>query len=437
MKLYPYQQEGVGFLAARRRALLADEMGLGKSAQAIVACDKRKAQRVLVICPASLRENWRREFSRFQTESRPICQPDVVAADESAVMVTSYDKALRNVQTWRAHQYDALILDEAHYLKTKGAKRTQAIFGKKCDGKGGIIERAKACYALTGTPMPNHPAELWPMLRAMAPSRIQLVNGRPAAYWPFVNKFCKTFDNGFGIQITGAKNVPELRDRLEVFALRRRKSEVLTSLPPLQIETLPLTNKQALKALKSIERGDEVSAITAALEEGGEALYRMAPHVASLRRLTGEAKAPAVIEWIAEWFAGGGGKLVVFAHHIDVIGRLGQALGEFNPSIVTGACSPGGRQGDIDSFQEDPRTRLFIGQIQAAGVGLTLTASSDVLFAESSWVPTENEQAAMRIHRIGQRNACTVRFATLAGSLDERIQQVAARKLADIKRLFD
>jgi SWI/SNF-related matrix-associated actin-dependent regulator 1 of chromatin subfamily A len=170
-------------------------------------------------------------------------------------------------------------------------------------------------------------------------------------------------------------------------------------------------------------------------DEGLDGLKAMGPHVAQLRRLTGLAKVPAAIEWIKEWFEGGGGKLVVFAHHRDVLAALYNAFGDC-AAMVTGGTTADVRQAEIDEFQNSPKCKIFIGQIQAAGTGLTLTASSDVLFVESSWVPAENEQAAARIHRIGQRNACTVRFAMLAGSIDEDIQKAVVRKTSDIARLF-
>jgi SWI/SNF-related matrix-associated actin-dependent regulator 1 of chromatin subfamily A len=167
-------------------------------------------------------------------------------------------------------------------------------------------------------------------------------------------------------------------------------------------------------------------------------LREIAPHVAQLRRLTGLAKVKSCVDWIEDFIEGGGGKLVVFAHHRDVIDGVNKALAAQGTYVlaITGDTPSADRQTYIDAFQ-DGAAQVFIGQIQAAGTGITLTAASDALFVESSWVPAENEQAAMRIHRIGQRNACLVRFAALAGSIDEDIQRAVMRKTADIKKLFD
>ncbi len=420
MQLFPYQIEGAKFLATAKRALLADDMGLGKSAQAIEACKlvgARKTRCVLVVCPASLVENWRREFAKF-SDITPI--------------VVSYNKA-DTLQTTAPDddQWDVLILDEAHYLKSPKAKRTKAIFGAKCDGVGGLVSRAAHVFCLTGTPTPNNPSELWPMLRAVMPGAVgrEHMAGKPHTFWTFVEKYCVTQDTGFGIKIVRGKNLGELKERISPFVLRRKKDEVLKDLPPIRFDTLALEGKWPK------EYDAESWTIAKALDNDGVAgLKALAPHVAQLRRVTGMAKTPAAIEWIKEQFEGGLQKLVVFAHHRAVIDAIHV---EFPGSaIVDGSMSGEARQIHVDRFQRPDGPRLFIGQIQAAGTGLTLTAASDVLFVESSWVPAENEQAAMRVHRIGQRNACLIRFAMLAGSIDEQIQKAVMRKTADISRLF-
>jgi SWI/SNF-related matrix-associated actin-dependent regulator 1 of chromatin subfamily A len=209
----------------------------------------------------------------------------------------------------------------------------------------------------------------------------------------------------------------------------------MKNLPPIRFDTLPLTSEAAVRAIKHIDKSGEIEKVEAALREGPEALAKIAPHVATLRRVTGLAKAPLVAEWVKDWLEAGGSKIVIFAHHRDVIKHLQDAL-EDVAVVLTGDMGVWPRQAAVDAFQTDPVAKVFIGQIQAAGTGITLTAASDVLFAESSWVPAENSQAAMRVHRIGQKNACLVRFATLAGSIDERIQAVVSRKMFDIAQLF-
>lgn len=421
MQLYPYQADGAAWLAAQRKALLADEPGLGKTPQAIIAARHLNAEAVVVLCPASVVENWKREFARFW--------PGFTGA-----VVRSYDYAVRNGID--VPEFDVLILDESHFLKSKDAKRTKLVYGVRCDGVGGLVERAKAVFALTGTPSPNTPHELWPMLRALAPETIQ-INGRAAAYWTFVDRFCRTEENYLGhVQIKGGKNLADLKSRIAPFVKRRRKDDVLPDLPSLSVATLALHHDTSDSALGST---GELRAIRNALDSGGlGALAELAPHVAQLRRATGLAKIGPAARWVIDQLDGGLGKLVIFAHHRDVIVGLAGALrgADIRTVWIDGSVPREDRQEAVDRFQSDPQTRVFIGQITAAGTGITLTAASDLLFVESSWVPAENEQAAMRIHRIGQRNACLVRFATLAGSIDERIMNACARKMKDITELF-
>lgn len=410
LDLFPYQKEGAAFLASKRTALLADEPGLGKSGQAITAAKALKAKSVVVICPASVTANWSNEFRKFW--------PGFDGA-----IIRSYDMVVRHGVPFT--EFDVLIIDEAHFCKSKDAKRTQAIFGKRCDGIGGLVERANHIFCLTGTPSPNHPAELWPMLRALAPELIQH-HGRTMAFWTFVAQFCRTEENWLGhIQIKGGKNLDRLKKTIAPFVLRRKKTDVLRDLPPIRFETLPLAGGSA-------DRGhsDEVRVILAALERDGvDGLASIAPHVAQLRRATGLAKVGPAGKWILDQLDGGVDKLVVFAQHRDVLTQLRDV---YPGAVMISGETPQKDRGElVDMFQRDPAVRLFCGQLQAAGTGITLTAASDLLFVESSWVHAENEQAAMRIHRIGQNRACLVRFATLAGSIDERIQAACARKMRD------
>ncbi len=420
--LFPYQVEGARFLATAptKGRLLADEPGLGKTAQAIAACDALEARDrcVLVICPASVRENWKREFARFSTRG-------------TTPIVTSYDAASRGAlctEVPPGEKWDVLILDEAHYLKNRDAKRTKAIFGP-----GGLAERADYVLLLTGTPTPNHPAELWPALHALAPETILGKNGKPLPYHAFVSKYCKTRDNGFGIEIVGGKNLPELRERVAPFVLRRKKADVLKDLPPIRFAELPLSSEFKMPP----DVAALVPEVEAALEKDGvDGLKAIAQHVASLRRITGLAKVGPASAWIRDALDGGIEKLVVFAYHREVLQALcvDAARHNIGYACITGATTD--RQSEVDRFKNSGVCRVFFGQITAAGTGINLTSASHLVLLEQSWVPSDNEQAVMRIHRIGQNRACLVRVASLAGSIDERISRAVIRKLETLNALW-
>ena len=421
----PYQAEGASFLASRKAALLADDPGLGKSKQAIDACDIVRALRVLVICPASVVENWRREIAAYRT------------GDWSA-FVTSYDRAAgADYRRLLAEEWDVLVLDEAHYLKNLTAKRTNAVYGKEAKmAADALAARAAQVWLLTGTPMPNNPSELYSHLRALHVDAIRSERtGLPWTFFQFVHAYCLLRSNGFGDQIVGSKNEAKLNARLDGFMLRRRKADVLPQLPPLRFSELWMDGR-----LDGID-GEEAALVRATLDsEGVEGLKRLAANgsVSTLRRLTGMAKAEPAAAWVSDWLDStpADRKIVVFAHHKIVIDTLYDRL-HARAVRVDGSMKQGERQRSVDRLQKDPLVRVFIGQLTAAGTGITLTAASDLLFVESSFVPAEMQQAAMRIHRIGQAEPCLVRFAMIAGSIDEVVQRAIMRKIQSITRIVD
>lgn len=419
MNLYPFQVEGAAFLAERKVALLADEPGLGKTVQAIQAVNEiaRGFDRVVhvdVVCPASVCESWRRHVVIFASIEAP-----------SQWYIESYDMAVKQSHVPRLTP-DVVILDEAHYLKNRRAKRTTTIYGPKCDRVGGLVGSVPYVFLLTGTPVPNNPSELWPHMRALFPGSIPSKRvPRPMNYFEFENHFCKVKTDVWGHRhIEGGKNLTELRLRLSLHTLRRMKVDVMPDLPPVQFSLLPLTVSQAdVRRIADEAHGYDANAAT-----------EPAP---TLRRFTGLAKVEPIGEWVRDWFASGGGKLVLFAYHREVIQGISDSIGVSIPHVIlTGETSPSSRANVFDVFQNDPECKLFIGQLQAAGTGITLTAASTAILVESSWVPAENEQAAMRIHRIGQRNACSIYFAHAAGTIDGRIQATAMRKMETIKQIF-
>ncbi|WP_395175548.1 DEAD/DEAH box helicase [Roseibium alexandrii] len=424
MKPFAYQKRGIQFLARNRRALLADEPGLGKTFQAIRACDAAFAEDVLIVCPASVIGTWKAEIAKFATRTWNF-------------HVTSYEMACgKEYDKLMSQRWDTIILDEAHYLKTLTSKRTKKIYGFSTkDGyrRGiGLVDRAFAVWLLTGTPMPNDPSELFPHLRALAEERIH--SPRTGKVWSmhqFINAYCVTKNNGFGDRIVGAKNADKLHRKLNGFMLRRYKRDVLKDLPPLRFGEIQVDGD--LSGLPA----EEVQKVKAALEAGGfQALKEIAGHVGVLRRLTGLAKIGSTIKWLQDWLANSTGKIVVFAYHRDVIAALHEQFGDIAVGI-SGSTSQADREDARERFQTDPSVRMFIGQITAASTGITLTAASDLLFVESSWVPAEIEQAAQRIHRIGQKDSCLVRFAMIPNSIDEDIQRAVARKVGMIERVIE
>jgi SWI/SNF-related matrix-associated actin-dependent regulator 1 of chromatin subfamily A len=390
---------------------------------------------VLVLCPASAVPGWEREFNRFAE-----CPPRLT--------VMSYDKAVRAGATLASREInpqflsmhvDALILDEAHYLKNPKAKRTKLVYGPKCDGRGGLVEKAKRVYAVTGTPMPKDASELFPMMRALAPERIRNPKtGLPYNFWQFVTKYCVVKNNGFGLEIKGTKNHDELRKMLDGFMIRRTLADVSPEMPELIYDTLPVDAKFP-KGVPS----SEIEMARKALAEGGiEGLNAIGVHIATLRRLTGMAKVQPVCDWIKTHFECDGGKLVVFAWHTSVLDGLWDALKPSQSGIthlyrLDGSSTPAERDGAVSGFQGLVGKSVFLGNLQAAGTAIRLDAADQVLFVESSWVPSDNFQASQRILDATKTAGCLARFVCIPGSIDEDIMRVAARRAEDAQKILD
>lgn len=457
--LYAYQRDAVGILASRKNALLAHEPGLGKTATAIAAADHVNARRILVICLAVGKSHWATEFSRFQKIPRPVSvihkatQP--VPAD--GVVILNYDLISRTdnmlLKRLTAQPWDVLICDEAHALKSRTANRTKAVYGRKCDRKSGIAALSHRVWLLTGTPMPSNASELWTHLHALVPDTIQHVPGQPMNEHQFIDRFCTWRDTPFGRQITGSRHLPDLRERMKHFMDRKRKTDVLTDLPPLAFDTLVVNPNDAKNVPADVlrELGHHEMAVVdhpafeALMEERANdilsvlSVIKNDTHITTQRRLTGRIKAEIALDLVKQELAGTKKKIIVFAHHTAVIDRLMEGFADAGLGVVKidGRDNHHERDQSVKAFQTDDKIRVFVGQIQAAGTSITLTAASDVLFVEASWVPSENVQAACRAHRIGQRDGVLARFLTLDGSLDRQIMNTLTRKAREISQLID
>lgn len=402
MPLFPYQIEGARWLAARKSAILADEMGLGKSAQAITALDTVGVSTATIVCPASLCENWRREIEMW-------------SMGLFDYRILSYDKAARD----GLPAAEAIVFDECHYLKSHAAKRTKVLLGSSSPAN-----KAKYVWALSGTPAPNNVGELHPWLSFFGAD----VLGYPA----FIKRYTNYTMTEYGPKIFSNKRetMPDLKAKLEPFMLRRRKEDVLKELPPVRWGDIRLAG-----GVGSVDKS--LASKVAADIELHDDLPPDEEHLAAMRRVVGQAKAGPLANFLADELCDSDHKIVVFAWHKDVLDALHEGLRPFGVARIDGSTPVAKRQGEVDAFQQDPKTRVFLGNIEAAGTGITLTASAHLVFAEMSWTPGHNAQAAMRVHRIGQRNSVLIRTATLLGSIDEGVNAVLARKTRNLEQLYE
>ena len=293
-----------------------------------------------------------------------------------------------------------LIADEAHYLKNGKAKRTKAFQKLKTRDVGMI--------ALTGTPVVNAPIEFYRTLRMIEPDLFP-------NFWNFAQRYCNAKHNGFGWDFRGSKNEEELFEILTKetrLMLRRLKSDVMKELDPVtrSIIRIPKTNPEC----------DIESVDLAEMERA--------------RQTCIEVKMPHAREWIDN-FLESGKKLVIFVHHRITTQTL---LSWFPNSLVIDGSTPGNRRQEIvREYQSNPKRQLLIGNIKAAGVGLTLTAASDCLFLELPWTPADLRQAIDRLHRIGQENPVTAWFMLVQDSVETKIMDVLDGKAKVLSKVLN
>lgn len=432
----PYQAAGIRFCLAQRRALLADEMGLGKTVQALGVINAAEdVRRALVVCPSSLLANWVRETVRWRTDAAPVwrAKPGSIPPKGRITAFASYAMLSKLAPTVAKGEWDIVVFDEAHFLKSNTAQRTKA--AKAFD--------APRLLMLSGTPLLNRPVELWPLLQRLDPDTWQNWMAFTTRYckrrirrvprWKKVNGVARKVGMRDVVDVSGAENLQELQERLRSSVMiRRLKSEVLPELPPKRRSVVLLGERGAERQSPDAS----IAVLSEALDSGGGLQSPEFIEIAKALRELGERKAENVGAAVAAMLEEVP-KAVVFAHHRNVIETLMERLVEFKPVAVTGGTPHAARQKAVDRFQTEPTCRVFIGSIAAAGVGITLTAACDVVFAELPWRPADVSQAEDRCHRIGQADSVNVRHFVVPDTLDEWVAEVLVEKQASLDAALD
>jgi SWI/SNF-related matrix-associated actin-dependent regulator 1 of chromatin subfamily A len=417
--LYPHQADGVAFLLDKRRGILADDMGLGKTRQAIVALEAAvPSDTILVVCPASLKLNWRREILMVD----PAARIEVIGHDRPSTadprwVVVNYDLLRREADRLHAIPWAAVVLDEAHFIKNASARTSHCLklLGVQSEARAPLIGPAYV-FLLTGTPMTSRPRDLFNLLRCV---------GHPAArsFLSFAKRYCDAYRNDFGWVTTGASNLEELNLLMKEVSLRRRKEEVL-DLPPKIRSWVPVDISDAPAALTAVEGFLSWYQTTdPASPNDTQFLARLTKVRVALHK----AKHKAVAERIRDVIAIGD-KVVVFTAFNDGVARHAKALGAAAVTI-TGSHTAEERIVAVDRFQGDPQVRVAICNIIAGGVGITLTAGTHVIFQDLDWVPANHAQAEDRCYRLGQKRQVTVEYFHAEGSLDAYIARLLEAKM--------
>jgi SWI/SNF-related matrix-associated actin-dependent regulator 1 of chromatin subfamily A len=411
----PHQLDAVKFalnrLEASKPSYLALDPGLGKTIVATLIANLTKTD-IFYVCPPFLSANTNREFTKWCFLKRLYLLPDSMIARKKAFEEFKFD-------FWDSGSAGILIVDEAHRFKNFKSKRTKALLNKIMPHFQGRV------IFMSGTPMPNsRPLELWPVLRAAVPELF----GKP--FFPFALKYCGAFQHEFGWDFTGFSNRKEFRARVTKSFMLRMKKEIL-NLPPKREGLLVVGDDRppaeiARLEKKILNRYKEDDIVSGDIKEffGIEGEI----HLATYLRLLGSYKLKHVLPFIESVLEDTQENILVFAVHKEVIATLAKALQRFKPLVITGDVPKNKRQEIVNTFQESKEHKLFIGNIQACGVGFTLTKATRVLFVEFSWVDGENTQSADRAHRIGQKDSVLVQYIVLNGSIDHKRMEVLLRK---------
>lgn len=432
-ELYPFQKQGVQFIEDHQgRALVGDEMGLGKTIQALAWLQLHpEARPALIVCPASLKLNWAKEIENWMGDDVKVTiakgkEPDWNDACENElknhILIINYDILTGWADSIKDMKLKAVVLDECHYVKNSQAKRTKT--AKK------LFKNIKHIICLSGTPILNRPIEIF--------NSISLVDSSLfPSFFQFAKRYCGAKHNGFGWDFNGATNTKELNEILtNSVMIRRLKKDVLPELPekvrsviPMELDNIKTYRKAENDFIDWLRKIDPKKAKSAM---NAETLVK----IETLKQLCIQGKIKSCIEWIKD-FLDTGEKLVVFCTHKKTVEALKNQFQE-QSVVVDGSVKNELRQKAVDDFQNDDSIKLFIGNIKAAGVGITLTAASNTCFIEMGWTPGEHDQAEDRVHRIGQEaNSINAWYLVSDNTIETEIATLIDQKRNVLSNVLD
>ena len=421
MKLFEYQKQGIEFLVSRQGGMLLDEQGLGKTIQALKACEKVDPQVLVIVCPAIMRGTW----SHHVTNLIPKEITTYIHSYEWYVKLDNYKSLLKSIKGKKV----TVIVDECHYIKTPTSKRTKTV--QHLLSLDNIVFKV----LLTGTPITRDVDDLFTQLKVFYPDFCRSI-------FEYRKKYMRCIHSYFGDVYKGFKNDysrQEIIKYLKSCSLRRTKKSAGLNLPsivrqPVYIDINKTIAKKSLEILdyatKVINGVDDYTTYKTDLSEE-------ASHIASIRKALGVAKVPQVLQYVEHLLQSGITKLVLFGVHVDVVNLIYESLKEKYKEIKThriiGATTSTQREKIIKEFQELETPQILVANMIACGVGVTLTKSHTVVFAELDFTPSNIMQAEARVHRITQEHIVNSIFMVANESLDAKILDLIKDKLKVIK----
>lgn len=411
-----HQKEAIQKLVENKKFILADDMGLGKTTSTIIAALESGSKKVLIICPATLKINWKREIENYSDKTIYIAEGKNFNTDADFV-ITNYDiiknfhdpKKKDESQVLTA-KFDLVIVDEAHYIKNATAQRTKLI--------NDIVKKTERLWLLTGTPMTSRPIDYFNLL--------SLIDSPVAKNWmAYAIRYCAGYQFNVGGRkvwnVTGASNLEELRDRTLGLTLRRLKENVL-DLPDKIITPVYLR-------LKSREYENVMGEYYDWYDKNPEESKSLTVQFSKLtkvRQIIADEKIAQTIE-LAENILEQDKKVIIFCNFTDSLNKITEHFGKAAVKL-DGSMSKPERQHSVDQFQDNPKVKVFVGNIKAAGVGITLTAAEAVIMNDLSFLPSDHAQAEDRAYRYGQKNNVLVYYPIFENTIEGIIYDILNNK---------
>jgi len=390
MKLYPHQEEAKQFLLDTKRAILADQPRVGKTLPTAAAALEHLP--ALIVCPAIAKTVWEAAFNKLSDATVRVVngKNDAMKTTQHQVVIINYDL----LQYFNNAGYQTLVLDECHRIKNPMAKRTKSATL--------LMKQIDRVYALSGTPIPNRPVELWPILHGLGIYR--------GGWYDFAARYAKMWKAPWGLDVSGSSNIPELKAMMKPHVLRRKKEDVFKDYqdPQVSLITFDLPNNK---------REQEFDAD--ALVANPNALLAF-EGLAEIMKEAGMRKVDAAAEFIDD-LLNAGEPVVVFAHHKDVVGKLCDELRVHKPVTVVGDTPRAQRDKAIESFQTG-KTKCIVGNIAAMSEGVDLSAADTIVFVECTWSTSALEQASSRVENIAKHGVKPMIYIlTIRASLDHTV----------------
>ena len=411
-----HQKEAIEKLVGSRRFILADDMGLGKTTSTIIAALETGAKKILIVCPASLKINWEREIANYSDRSVFIAEGKKFSTEADFVIV-NYD-ILKNFHDTKDNEnsllkqsnFELVILDEAHMISNAQAQRTKII--------NNFVKQMKRVWLLTGTPMTSRPMNYYNLL--------SIIESPVAQNWmAYAIRYCQGYQFKAGNRkvwnVTGASNLEELRDRTSKQILRRLKEEVLDL--PDKIIT-PVYLRTSSKEYKDL-MGEYYEWLENKKEESSSLTIQFSK-LMKVRKVIANEKVRQTIEF-AENIIEQGKKVIIFTNFTDTLQMIYNHFGK-QAVYLDGSCNKVQRQYAVDQFQDNEKVKVFVGNLKAAGVGLTLTAAEVVIMNDLSFVPAEHAQAEDRAYRYGQKNNVLVYYPIFENTIEGVIYDILNTK---------